>query len=167
MHLIQQNIQQLNQVKAILNQLNGEQYVQPLEIYNNSTIGQHFRHLIEFYLCLKKSVQTEKLNYDARKRDLKIETDLDFAKAKVIEIIAFINEVTPNLKLDMVVNYGMDESDCTSLSTNLTREIAFCLDHTVHHLAIIKIGLKEMGVQLNDKLGIAPSTLRNQNKCAQ
>jgi len=51
----------------------------------------------------------------------------------------------------------------------LHRELQYNIEHAVHHLAIIKIGVKtlEDSFKLDDNFGIAASTIRNKNACAQ
>jgi len=49
------------------------------------------------------------------------------------------------------------------------RELAYCMDHATHHLAIIKIALIDGGHDIINKssLGVAPSTIRYREACVQ
>ena len=64
----------------------------------------------------------------------------------------------------------LDENDNDKYyktNTNISREIIFCIDHCIHHLAIIKIGLKLMNIKTkDDNIGISPSTLKHRKICA-
>ena len=46
--------------------------------------------------------------------------------------------------------------------TSVDRELLYCLDHAIHHQALIKIGLKELQIAdlVGDDFGVAYSTLR-------
>ena len=41
----------------------------------------HTRHIIEFYQCLIEQASEGQINYDSRKRDVRIESDPAFAKS--------------------------------------------------------------------------------------
>ncbi len=73
----------LTQLSDLVQQLNSEQYNKESDILSGGTIGQHVRHILEFYLLLVSGSFSGKINYDHRKRDIQIETDPTFAeKAK-------------------------------------------------------------------------------------
>ena len=48
------------------------------------------------------------------------------------------------------------------ISTSFKRELMYGIDHAIHHLAIVKIGIKYAFpfIKLNPELGIATSTLK-------
>ncbi|MGY8901828.1 MAG: hypothetical protein ACKVI1_04480, partial [Flavobacteriales bacterium] len=66
-------------------------------------------------------------------------------------------------------SYGVDVSVDIDIDTTVERELVYCMDHAIHHLAIIKISLIESGVDLKMEadLGVASSTLRYREICAQ
>ncbi|MDG2312138.1 MAG: hypothetical protein P8L64_07110, partial [Flavobacteriales bacterium] len=66
-------------------------------------------------------------------------------------------------------SYGVDVSVDIDIDTTVERELAYCLDHAIHHLAIIKISLIESRIDLKmeSNLGVASSTLRYRETCAQ
>jgi hypothetical protein len=45
--------------------------------------------------------------------------------------------------------------------------LAYAIDHADHHLAIIKIALNDEGIELDDEIGVASSTIRSRKLCAQ
>lgn len=67
------------QLKYIIDQLSKEQFSEKLELLNNSSIGQHVRHVLEFYICLSQGIKTGYVNYDNRVRNLSLETDPNYA----------------------------------------------------------------------------------------
>jgi hypothetical protein len=54
------------------------------------------------------------------------------------------------------------------ISTNYFREIAYNLEHTIHHMALIRIGLREIGdIPVDESYGVASSTTKYRQKCVQ
>jgi hypothetical protein len=50
------------------------------------------------------------------------------------------------------------------LASTLEREMVYLADHTVHHLALVRLGFEALlpGKQLDSTLGVAPSTIKSQ-----
>jgi hypothetical protein len=54
------------------------------------------------------------------------------------------------------------------IKSNYYREIAYNLEHTIHHMALIRVGVNEVSlVQLPQEFGMAFSTIKHQQQCAQ
>ncbi len=146
-------------------------YQSPLELLSGSTIGQHTRHIIEFYNCLiEQSVDQANplINYAKRCRDHQIESLPDHA-------IAFVNELCNRLQdLDPQQNCFLDCAEHGQedllVSSTIGRELIYNIEHTIHHLAIVKIALRATlpSLELPEHFGVAPSTIRHrQEACAQ
>ena len=85
----------LDQLQNVLDHIISEDYTTIIQDLNGS-IGEHTRHILEFYICLIDGLKTGYVNYDNRKRDVRIESDPAFAKSKLGEIISFIERfITP------------------------------------------------------------------------
>lgn len=159
----------LTEIKKVLVQLTNEQYSYPSETLFGATIGQHVRHILEFYQSVFNGLDTKTVNYDNRKRNLLIETDCQYA-------IQIIDEINSSLGLDILDenyvlqgNFCAEEGKQTQIQTSLFRELAYCLEHSIHHQALIKVGLLELD-RLNfidDTFGLAPATIRFRKVCAQ
>jgi hypothetical protein len=64
--------------------------------------------------------------------------------------------------------YDDQSVESITISTNYYREIAYNLEHTIHHMALIRVGLNEVsGIQLPDDFGVASSTVKHRKQCAQ
>ena len=159
----------LNEIKKVLLQLTNEQYCYPSSTLFGATIGQHVRHILEFYQSVFNGSATKTINYDNRKRNLLIETDCQYA-------IQIIDEINSGLALDIVDenyvlegNFCADEGKQTQIQTSLFRELAYCLEHSIHHQALIKVGLLEMNClnYVDETFGLAPATIRHRKICAQ
>ncbi len=160
----------LNSVKFYLQQIDNEQYTRQLAVYSNSTIGQHTRHVIEFFICLiVQSEQGKIIDYDRRQRNKQIETDRLYAINCIDGIIVEIVKKDLKQSLQLAVNYDNNNKP-SYVSTTLERELVYNIEHTIHHLALIKIGLNIVlpSLELPKNFGIAPSTIKYQNsqKCA-
>lgn len=158
----------LDQLVFVLNQIDSEDYSQKISSLSAS-IGQHIRHILEFYICLFEGIQSGKVNYDQRKRDPRIENDIDFAIKKIEEIKSKIQSVEDDVELVLSISYGEISESNIDITTNFNRELAYNIEHSIHHLAIIKTAFSEKYdyISLPENFGIASSTIRylkeNQN----
>lgn len=59
-------------------------------------------------------------------------------------------------------DYSNEGDHTTTIATTFERELVYCLEHTIHHQALIKVGLKELNLEgfLDGHFGVAPATLR-------
>jgi uncharacterized damage-inducible protein DinB len=160
---IKTSFQQLNEV---LDQLTAEQYQTPSENLSGSSVGQHTRHIIELFQCLLAGYENGSICYDDRKRDVRIESDPLFARQLLADIASSIERTNIELQLSGV--YDDTSTDQLHLTTNYNRELLYNLEHTVHHMALIRVGLKELKTEfVTEHFGIASSTIRHREQCAQ
>ena len=165
--LLKQPIQNVFvQLSESLHQLTDAEYSQPSNILFNASIGQHVRHIIELFLCLEKGYETGVVNYEKRKRDYKIETDKDFAAQLLKEIYHRLDR--PDVDLVMEAEDYEDAPGVVAIRSNYYREIAYNLEHTIHHMALIRVGINEVSsIKLPHEFGVAYSTIKFRQKCAQ
>ena len=155
----------LSQLNDSLSKLSEAEYTLPSKTLFNATIGQHVRHVIELYICLFNGYETGIVNYDKRKRDLRIETDKEFA-CELMQMISN-NLVKRNKELALEATYD-DHSLPVAVPTNYYREIIYNLEHTVHHMALIRVGINEVShITIPDGFGVASSTIKYRKECAQ
>ncbi len=155
--------EQLNQT---LIQLSGEEYCRPCTTLSGSTVGQHLRHIIELFQCLEEGYSTGRVNYENRRRDKRIETDKDFASSLMTTIQDKLNR--PDREMMLEASYDELNPAPMTIATNYYREIAYNLEHSIHHMALIRIGIREIsGITLPENFGIASSTVKYRNQCAQ
>ena len=169
MEIISNSKSTLNQLIDLIKSLKEEEYKNQLSILNNSSIGQHIRHIIEFYIEFESGYEIGVISYDNRKRQLDLETNQELVVSTILKTIQNIEKYDLEKPLISESNHGLNEKSIKS-QTSCRREIVYALDHTVHHLAIIKIAMQVAfpKITLLKDLGIAPSTIRNNQKiCAQ
>lgn len=154
------------QLTESLHQLTAIQYTQPSKILFNANIGQHVRHVVELFLCLENGYATGVVNYEKRKRDYKIESDKDFAIQLIKDIYHRLER--PNIDLLMEAEDYEEVSGVVAIPSNYYREIAYNLEHTIHHMALIRVGINEVSsLVLPDEFGVAYSTIKFRKECAQ
>jgi len=142
-------------------------------LYSLSPIGAHVRHCIEHIEEFLQGLQKGVINYDKRKRDKALETSPLLALKKLKVLKKLLRSLQEDLKsssgfepktLHLEVLLKNKEESCSkpfvfmSLKTNLSRELLFLFQHTLHHLALLNLLLKEhnLSLHLNSK---TPSTL--------
>lgn len=170
MKILKQTSEILTQTIDLIKLLNKSEYISPLKVLNHSSVGQHFRHIIEFYVELINGYDQQLICYDNRKRNVKFETQQDVIINEFKNIINIISTFDLNQSVQIKSNHGLNNDDNSYCQTSILRELIYALDHTVHHLAIIKIALQSeyKNIDLDHDLGVAPSTIRNNIKlCAQ
>ncbi len=154
------------QLDAVLLGLSDQAYSMPSKHLFNATIGQHVRHIIELFIELDKGYESGLVNYGQRARDHRIETDKNFAAQLLKEIVHSVSKADKQLLLE--AGYNSNDSNSIQIQTNYYREFAYNIEHAIHHMALIRIGIKELSdVKLNEHFGIASATIKYQQSCAQ
>jgi hypothetical protein len=153
-----------DQVLLILGQLSDEHYSMPLDVFNGSTIGQHFRHILDFYISVVRGATNGELNYSLRDRSLSIEKSTIQAKDAFLEIHGEIDQLSDDTPIKVLADFNTEiTSDDVIVNSSVGRELMYAYDHAVHHLAIIKIGINQNFSEYNidQNLGVAPSTVKH------
>ncbi len=156
-------LEMAEQIISLLRQIDRGDYCRPLPLFNDATLGQHFRHIFDFYQCFVKGLSECELNYASRERNPLIEKDPVFASEAFRSLLPELENLDENKK--MLVKSHVESAGLSNgfsqFHSSVGRELMFIHDHAIHHLAIIKIGWKWLSPQtsLDENLGVAPSTL--------
>jgi len=150
----------INQVADLLGQLEPHEYRQPLPEFDGSTLGQHFRHILEFFICLERGVPSGMVDYAARERNTLFEDAPGVALAALETFAEAMGSLQPSTEVLLKAEFGGADRPC--YQSTVGRELAFVYDHAIHHLAMIKIGLRchFPHIQIDRDLGVSPSTLK-------
>lgn len=152
----------LTQLESLLIALDNEQYCRRVPVLSNSSIGQHIRHILEFFVELNHGYGRGIINYNARKRDRNIETD----KADALKLIHAMAESVGrhNKDLRLEVSQSIGKARPFFVDTTYERELVFNLEHVIHHMALIRIGVKAISsILLDEGFGVANSTLHHRS----
>ena len=139
-------------------------------------VGPHLRHIIEHYTAMLSVVREAQplVDYDARDRDMAMQSQEPVTVAKLRETIAVLHSlrVLPQqlLNLDKPMLTRLRSGPCgeveMTVATTLGRELLFLASHTVHHFALLAHYCKAAGVDLGHDFGKAPATLAFERKAA-
>ena len=154
----------LRQGLDLLFELNGESFAALAPEPYSASIGQHYRHVLDHFLCLESGVTAGEIDYDNRERNPLMETDLEYARATTNRLIRVFSQYDLELlNRPCIVKYsvGYGNTVPVSLPSVVARELAFCVGHAVHHYAIVRLLCDSVGVEVVPEFGVAPSTLRH------
>ena len=152
-----------NQISQLLIQLDNSAYIFQHSELSNATIGEHTRHIIEMYQSLLKSYASGVVNYDKRDRNMQIQTDVLFALKEIQNLQNSLNLDNKELSIEQGTNEVYFQ-----VNTNYFRELLYNLEHSIHHLALIKVViLKNPEITICENFGVAKSTIEYRTQCEQ
>lgn len=169
---IRENLGLLESCDTLLGSLAIQEYTRTTDACFDGAIGQHVRHLLDHYLGFFSALENGgNVDYEARRRDERIEWDLEFARATLREVVAQLSKLeVSELGSKLLVKIEGVGAEPVWAESSRVRELGFLVSHTVHHCALINVICRATGVIVPANFGIAPSTLRhragNSDSCA-
>ena len=155
----------IGQLIALLDKLSDEAYMRQSALLSGATIGQHLRHIIELFQCLETGYTSGVVNYEKRKRDYRIETGRDIASSLLCGILRGLKK--PDKPLLLQAEEYTDTEELMQIPSNYYRELAYNLEHTIHHMALIRVVVQELtALELPGHFGVAYSTIKYRSVCA-
>ena len=153
-----QMTEQLKSLSNLLLLLNDRQYNQKIVFLGNASIGGHTRHIVELLKCVTDGYNLGRVYYVNRVRNLSLETDKILAAQ---ELTIMINNVTQPDKHMKLVTECEEGGLINIVRTTYFREIVYNTEHAIHHLALIRVALREMKLDIvGDEFGMAYSTIK-------
>lgn len=157
------NIEAIDQCIAFIERLSPEQYCHVSSPVTSSSIGAHFRHILDIYLAVMSAEQNAEncIDYDVRRRGHVCERDPIAALHQFAELRAWLLALPESQwlrTLSVKTEVTLSQTESVVVSATLLRELIFASSHTVHHLAIISIVAKLQHLDVDVCLGIAPAT---------
>ena len=150
--------EQLKSLSNLLLLLTGTQYNQKIAFLGNASIGGHTRHIIELLNCAIDGYKVGTVDYLNRVRDLVLETDKSFAMQELRRLAEQIKQ--SDRQMDLVIE-GNEDSSTNCVTTTYFREIVYNAEHAIHHLALIRVALREMKLEIGgEDFGMAYSTIK-------
>ncbi len=154
----------IGQINDLLCQLDDTAYAKPISLFKGGTLGQHFRHILDFYNCLVAGALLGELDYSKRARNPLMETKIEVAKDSFNAILDKLSQFSEEQRVKVVTDFSIDENGVRSVViSSVGRELMYAYDHAIHHLAIIRMGIQTAfpEVELCESLGVAPSTVKH------
>lgn len=133
----------------------------------SQAVGPHVRHVIEHYQALLNALSSDEacVDYDARNRDLRIQTDPTRTVSALNQLTEQFAVVASNEHLNLDTRLctrlkaGAQGELEVSVGTTLGRELLFLASHSVHHYALLGQYSRAAGVELGHDFGKAPATI--------
>ena len=154
----------LRQGCTFLDRVSDEVYSRRLEGAFAASLGAHYRHVLDHFLCLAEGIRTGRVNYDQRRRNPQLENSVRCARLVTEGLIDELGGLSHEvLGRECIVSYsvGYGEGEAEPVRSNLAREVMFCVGHAIHHYAILRLLCAGVGVNLPYEFGVAPSTLKH------
>lgn len=152
----------VGQIRDLLDLIDNSIYCQPLALFEGGTIGQHCRHMINFYLCITEGAHEKLIDYSKRVRHPDWETDIAEACKCLDEVVRSVDQLDCEQRVKVRADLiNADEVASPIVQSSVGRELVYAFDHTIHHLAIIKMGIQNQfpDLKIRSDMGVAPSTL--------
>jgi len=161
--VLQQGVDVVNNVLT-----QDEQLVWGSKLLPGSTIGKHLRHARDYFdlllACLSRPKPLE-LNYDIRSRNVPMETSRPIAASALegtIQQLRHLQESGSTGILEEQITLEAVTPFRQVMQTTVGREMWFAALHAIHHWSMIRlIAAGEMGIELDQSFGVAPSTLQH------
>lgn len=154
------------QLNGLLQALTNSEYTTPCKVLSGATIGQHVRHIAELFAELDKGYYNGVVNYEKRKRDYSVETNIEVALLLLQNLYTNLNR--PDKTLLLEGDYSETDREPVAVTSTYCREIIYNIEHAIHHMALIRIGINDItAMALPEGFGIAPSTIKYRKACAQ
>lgn len=127
-------------------------------------VGSHLRHVIEHHEALLLPARPGLIDYDARPRDPALELSTTVATRRLQRLHRLLDD-TPTARLPEPLRVrgqiGLDGTWEFESASCFGRELAFVASHAVHHFALLRAHLMQVGIALPAGFGIAPATRRH------
>ncbi len=155
----------VNQIITILLKIQSLSDQQRKILYCDLNIGMHVRHVNDHFLALKKGIDTGVLDYNNRNRGTTIETNSLEGLNQLYSLIEWLDE-SKKLLTESTLNTSIQvisEIDClatenATFTSTIAREFLYLINHTIHHAAHMSLIIKNKGIEIDQKIGLAPST---------
>lgn len=154
---------------GLLDQLRDLLTLMPASIYRarparrvSGSVGEHVRHCLDHVAALAACAQDEELTYDHRVRGTSLETEPETALSEIERLVWQINRLD-GLPLNASIRLSamLDTQGWAMVSkSTLAREMAFVVQHTIHHFATMALLLDWQGYPVPAGFGVAPATVR-------
>lgn len=154
--------------KHLLKNLNTTAFTCENKSLFGGSIGAHFRHIIEFYLCCLEQKDSGIINYDLRKRDIDLEKNIFLGIETIDKIVGLLQEFDYGHSTPILHESCLSTTcDSKKIESSFQRELSYCMHHCIHHQSLIKIALHEQGLLhlIDENFGVAFSTQKHRQEC--
>ena len=160
--------QGLAQCEAMLQTLSAADYCRQSD--GLSSIGAHLRHILDRYHCVFAGLARRMIDYDSRQRDRTVELNKEAAAFAIASLQRRLHDLDVlkdggETSAELIIRESVDpRAAAIDVPSTLERELMGLVSHTVHHLAIIAMMLRQLGYQPGENFGKAASTIAFENR---
>src|SRR5512147_1659159 len=102
----------LGQGCTFLDRVSDEVYARQLESTFAASLGGHYRHVLDHFLCLTEGIRTGQVNYDERRRNPQLENSVECARLVTEELIEELGGLSREvLQRECIVTYSVGYGD--------------------------------------------------------
>lgn len=164
--VVQYCVATLHDVEQLVEGQSVDDYRCPCAEAGGGSIGQHLRHTLDHFRATLEVREGETLDYDLRERGTAIETDRLLALQQLKSLSSRLSSLSESLlhqplRLRCIVS---EEGVQVEVTSSLSRELAFCASHAVHHLALMATITRLQGRAVAEHFGVAPATLAHRHE---
>ena len=152
---------------TLLEQLRDVMTLMPVQVYRaqpaarvSGSVGAHVRHTLDHVSSLLRALEGGDLQYDHRARGTTLEVEPAVAVSE-IERLLYRLDVRPPAPPERALTFATliaPDRPPTLVRSTLARELAFVIQHTIHHCALIALLLEWQGMRTPHGFGVAAST---------
>ena len=156
----------LAQGEILLLTVSAETYQQRVPQAFDASMGGHYRHCLDHFTSLLRDLEGQKVDYDHRERDVRIELHPEFALAATQRLRAQLEQLPLEcleapVQTRCEVSYAAGNAPVTH--STLGRELVYAITHAIHHYALMAVLSQLTNGPLPEHFGLAPSTRRHRN----
>ncbi len=152
----------LEELGALLSALTESEYVGHSSSLFTSSVGAQVRHTLDHVRIFVEGVQEKRVvAYEVRDRGTEVERNREAALSLIQKLAEQLLQIAPSrmnepLEVSLMLHSHLEPQN---LHSTVGREIAFLLNHTIHHNALVAVMLKQIGREVPSTFGFAPATL--------
>lgn len=160
------------QGESLLLDLTDDIYANPFPEAEGASIGAHYRHHLEHVDAWLNPDDYDIIDYDARQRDRRLETDRSAALERTRKQMEACRHIAPDhlqraAAVRCRVSYEQNEKESALTPSSVGREAMNVIVHGIHHYALMAILCRLHGIRIPEGFGVAPSTARHRHELAQ
>lgn len=159
----------LLQGSSLLAGLDDGQFSQSVPQLKDSSIGRHYRHVLNHFQTLENALGSAVVEYDRRVRGTQLETSCEAARQETERLRAVFDtqmEAREFLPVRVRVLSGYATPAIIETPSRLDREALYVLSHAIHHFAFIALLAGFLGAPMPPNFGLAPATLAHMEQPA-
>lgn len=154
-------IEALEQGNECLKSLSDDQYNWAAAPHVTSTIGEHFRHLLDLFHAINLA-NGKVIDYNFRRRGHTVEKSRETAIKEIDHLIDWLEQMSRTelaSPVNILTEVSMTETQTHSMASTLERELTFVALHANHHFAMAKVIISVLNLNVSESFGLAPNTL--------